>query len=124
MVNPIVDKIIKQLNKKTLTIEDKTALVTALIAKLPALPLRETVEIGRNGIVINGKKLEPEQIINFREACIILKDNFAYKVIREQLRYLAINRAVRQAVTMDESLFSKAALWILKEEDDILDLIV
>lgn len=65
--------------------------------------------------MINGKELDQEQMISFKEACAVLKDNYARKVIHEQIRYKAIDLGINKAISVDTIYFSKAALWVLNE---------
>lgn len=77
--------------------------------------------VTQDGITLNGKLLDREQAINFKESCVVLKDNFARKVLNEQVRFLAVNLGINVALSVDTILFAKAALWILQQEDDLLD---
>lgn len=123
MLSPFTEKLIKQLKKAGLSIEDRTALTTALLTKLNALPLHNSIQVSlqEGMITIKDKPLTTEQIINFKQSATILKENFAYQVINEQIRYLAINLGVHIALSPDTVMFSKAALWILQEEEKLLD---
>ena len=124
MISPITQKIIKQFEKANLSLEDRTALVTVLLSKLHALPLNDTFIIEQNSVIINGKPLETEQLIVFRDSCISLKDNFAFKILNEQIRYLATNLGVYKSVSQDELFFYKSALWNLQQYENLLDKVV
>lgn len=124
MISQTTEKIIKQFKKANLSIEDRVALTTALLYKLQSLPLESTFIIDSKGISVNGKVLEPEQVINFTESCAALKDNFARKVIHEQIRYLAVNMGIHNSLSIDTLMFAKAALWCLSQEEDLLAKVV
>ena len=124
MLSPITEKLIKQLKKSNLTLEDRTALVTELLDKMNALPLSDVIVIGQGTVSIQGRDLDTEQIIAFRENCIALKDNPAEKLINEQIRYLAQNLGVYKAQGINDMYFYKAALWILDQKQAILDKII
>ncbi len=115
MTSPVTKRLIAQLNKADLSIEDKTALITALIGRLNAFPIGEMIHFTPNGLMINGKELDAESMLSFREACAALKDNYARKVIHEQVKYKAIERGIHKAQTLDELMFSKAAIWVVNE---------
>ncbi len=121
MLSPVTKKLITQLKKADLSLEDRTALTTALLKKLNALPLHSTIILTQQGIMLNGKMLDTEQTINFKESCRQLQDNFAYKVIHEQTRYLAIKLGINIAVSLDTLMFAKAAIWILEQKDELLE---
>ena len=120
----VVEQLIKRLKNTNLSIEDRTAIVTALLEKSSVLPLKDSIVITSDSIKINDKPLDMEQILNFRESAIVLKDNFARSVIRSQIRYLATNLGIYKSVTLDELMFYKSALWNLQQEDDLLDRII
>lgn len=124
MISPITKKIIKQFEKTDLSLEDRTAIITVLLSKLQTLPLDNTFIVENGKVIINGKELEVEQVIVFRDSCISLKDNFAFKIINDQIRYLATNLGVYKSRTQDELLFYKAALWNLQQYSELLDKVV
>lgn len=124
MVSPITNKVIAKLKRANLSLEDRTALITVLLNKLHTLPLDNTFIVDQNSVVINGKPLATEQLIVFRDSCIALRDNFAFKVLSEQIRYLATNLGVYKSVSQDELFFYKAALYNLQQFDELLDKVV
>ncbi len=117
----VTEKVIKQLNKTNLSIEDRIALTNTLLNKLNTLPIGDMVIISENRISINGKDLDQEQAIAFREATVALKENFARKVINEQIRYKAIELGLFTANSNDTLMFSKAAVWVLNEYEILLN---
>lgn len=84
------------------------------------MPIGDIIHFTETGIMINGKDLDLDQAINFREACMVLKDNYARKVINEQIRYLAIDMGINKALSVDTLMFSKAALWVLNEVEILI----
>lgn len=91
------------------------------MGKLHALPLQDSIVIGQGTIMVNGHNLETDQVQVFAESAVAFRDNWARKVIHEQVRYLAVNGGVFKSVSLDEIMFFKAALWCLNEEDKLLD---
>lgn len=121
MVSQVTEKIVKQLQKANLSTEDRIALTTALLDKLVALPLGNSIVVNPNGVIINGKPLDQEQYLNFKESCTILEGNFARQVIQQQIRYLAINLGINVALSLDTIMFAKAALWCIEQEQLLLE---
>jgi len=117
----ITEKLIKQLSKSNLSTEDRIALTGAITKNLNAFPISNILEITSEGLKVQGKKLDVEQVIHFREACVILKDNFARKVIHEQVRYKAIDMGISKAVSVDTLMFAKASLWVLNEIEILIN---
>ncbi len=121
MISPITDKVIKQLKKSNLSLEDRTALVTALLDKLGAFPIGDIITLTDTGISINGRVLDTEQYMVFREQASALKDNFARQVINEQLKFKAIQMGIHKSLSADELYFSKAIIWFINEENILLE---
>lgn len=120
MIQPLTKKLIQQLRKSELTLEDRVALITALLDKLGVLPIGDVIDISEQGISIQGKVLDQEQVLNFKEASAVLRDNFARQVINEQIRYKAIDLGINKATAMDTLFFAKAALWCLNEQEILI----
>jgi hypothetical protein len=120
MISTTTEKVIKELKKADLSIEDRVALVTILLDKLGAFPIGEMVQVSLNGIAINGKELDGDQVLNFRESASLLKENFARKVINEQLKFKAMEMGIHKSTTIEQLLFAKAVIWFINEENILL----
>jgi len=120
MISPITDKVIKQLKKSNLTTEDRSALVSALLDKLGAFPIGDVIDVNEKGLTVNGVDLDQDQQYAFKEACAGLKDNYARKILNEQLRYKATVTGIHKSNTIDELLFAKAVIWLINEEEILL----
>lgn len=80
--------------------------------------------VGGNNIHINGKELDTDQLIAFRDSCIALQDNYAFKALTDQIRYLASNLGMYKAISLDEIFFYKAALWIINQYNVLLEKVI
>lgn len=116
-----VEKVISQLKKTKLSKEDRIALTTALLDKLVALPASNILHSSNEGLVIAGKKLDMEQMLAFKESVDALKENYARRVIHEQIRYKATEMGIHKATTLEELMFAKAAIWFLNEENILVE---
>ena len=103
------EKIIKEFKRAKISKEDKLALLTAILEKINALPLRQTILAEGTSIKLNGKALSKEQIINLKTNVMALKDNPAHQLFKDQLTYLALNLGIVKSVGIDELFFCKAA---------------
>jgi hypothetical protein len=121
MVSPTTDKVIKQLRKASLSMADRVALTNVLLDKLGAFPIGDIVRFTENHIEINGRNLDTEQYLAFKEAASAMKENFARRVINEQLKYKATEMGIHKAVSLDELFFSKAIIWFINEENILLE---
>jgi hypothetical protein len=119
MLSQIICKILKW---KKLKGEDKTRIITALLDNIDALPIRDAITFDADGtILIRGKKLEIEQIQNLKTGVAVLKDNFARKLIQEQLLYEANKIGLHQGLTPEMIQFSKAVVWVLENEEKLIN---
>ena len=101
--------------------EQKTRVIEALLDKSTMLPMRKMIVTDPNGVQVNGKYLDYEQAISFRESTRVLKDNFARKAINEQLKFHAIQMGVHEGLNTEMIMFSKSILWILQEENKLIE---
>ena len=113
----VTQKLIKQLEKANLPTEDRIALTDAIMHKLNALPIGDLITFTQDGIMINGRMLGVEDLLAFREATSVLKDNYARKVISEQIRFKAIDMGINKATSIDTLIFAKACLWVMNEHE-------
>lgn len=116
----ITQKLIKQLEKANLPTEDRIALTTAVTQKLNAPPIGELITFTEGGLMINGKQLNLDDLLAFREACSVLKDNYARKVISEQIRFKAIEYGIDKAQSIDTLQFAKACIWVMNEHEILI----
>jgi hypothetical protein len=124
MLSPITNKIIKKFHKTNLSLEDRVALTNTILSTLLVLPIDNAIEILPGEVKIRGRKLTTEDFVSFTESCKALRDNKARQVINEQVKFLAINMGVHQSVSLETIMFSKAALWVIQQENELLDKIV
>jgi len=125
MLSKLLTKIIIWALKTTkITGEDKARITTALLNNIDALPIRDAISFDADGtILIRGKKLELEQIQNLKTGASVLKDNFARKLIEEQLLYECSKIGLHQGVNTEQIVFSKACVWCLQQMDRFIDIL-
>lgn len=116
-----MDKIVKQLQKKSLTTEDRIVLLNAIMDKLHMPKLNETIKVDVDGVYLNGKPLTGEDKVNFVLSMDALKDNPARKLVNHHLEYLAVKMGVHESVSIETLMFAKAIIWILNEERKIIE---
>lgn len=113
---------IKLLNAKRVTGEQKTRILSALIGNIYALPIRDTITFNQDRTMnIDGRKFDMEQAMQFSESVNGLKNSYARKVINAQLTFKAIQLGIHQGETPEKIQFSKAVLWVLQEEQALID---
>lgn len=98
---------------------------TKLLENIGALPYRKIITFDNDGTLkLNGRYLEPEQAIAFRQGAIALRDNYVRKVVNEQKKMLAIELGVHNGLNTEMIEFSKACLWDIQEDENILNQII
>lgn len=126
MLGKIIAKItVRALRSKRLEAEDRAKCLAALLDNLQAIPIRGVITFNQQGtIAINGRPLEPEQAKLFAESARAMLDSFARKIIREQVAFQAVEMGVHQGLTPEMIVFAKAALWVMQEEQKLLEQII
>lgn len=100
--------------------ESRQLLTTEVLQKLGALPLRARIRLDDAGqIFIDGQKMTLEAARKMRMSSKALLNNFARRIVREQVTYMAINIGVHQNTSPEQGLYAKAALWGFQEEDEL-----
>lgn len=113
--------LISFLLRKNLSIKSKTALVNAVIDRL-GVPLHAIISTDDNRrILIQGKQLSIEQTELLFSSAVALKDNYARKLVRDHVRFMAVDLGYLQSKDPEVQLFYKAALWFAQEEDRLID---
>lgn len=118
----IVRLTLRLLRSKRLTGENRGRVIAALLNNLKAIPIRDVISFDTQGTLsIQGRQLELEQAMVFRDSVKALRDSYARNLIHEQLTYEAIKLGVYTGINTEMIEFSKAALWILQEENKLIE---
>jgi uncharacterized protein YgbK (DUF1537 family) len=119
MISKIIVKILKW---KKLKGEAKTRIITALLENIDALPIRDAITFDQDGtIIIRGKKIDIETAQLLKQSATALKDNYTRKIIQEQMLYTANKIGLHQGLTPEQIQFSKALVWVIQNEQQLLD---
>lgn len=110
------------LKNRNLNQKDHKLVINYLASSINSLPIKDVITFDIDGTVrINGKNLSLEQSIVFRESIVSLKENWAYKVIREQTAFEAIKIGIHTGNTLEQILFPKAVLWMQAQEVELIN---
>lgn len=116
----MIATLIKLILRIPLSDRDQTLLVNAVINRI-GIPLRSILAIdGNRRILVNGSPLSIEQSQNLQEGAYALLRNPARKLIRDQVRFQAIDKGYLQSNDPKLQLFYKAALLFAQEEDELV----
>ena len=115
---------IKLLKSKRITGEQKTRIIAALLRNIHAVPIQDVISFNEDRTMsIEGRKLDVEQAMQLNESANGLKNSYARRVINAQLTYKAIQIGLHQGMNPEQIQFSKAILWIIQEENDLINAI-
>lgn len=113
------------LKQRKLSQQSKIEIINYLLTSVNALPIKDIIDFTPDGsLKINGKILEPQQAIQLRESLIALNKNWSRQIINEQITFEAIKRGVHLGQSLDTIMFSKAALWLIAQENELITKII
>lgn len=122
--NEIARLAILALKDSNMDLEDRSLCTAALLNGLNALPLRSIISTNEQGVLlINGKVVEREKFVQLSQSAKSALDSTARRLINDQVTYAAVEMAVHKALTTDQIMFAKAALWYIKEEESLYRLL-
>jgi hypothetical protein len=71
-------------------------------------------------MLINGKYVEVDKILQLRDSARVVLENKAFKLIREQVVFTAVALGVHTVETERQMLFARAAIWFGQQEEKFL----
>lgn len=117
----MIARIVAFLLRKNLSLADRTILVNAVIHRL-GIPTRAIITVDdHRRIVVNGSPLSIEQTQSLQKNAYALSKNQALKLIRDQVRFRAVDLGFLQSKDPEAQLFYKAALWYAQEETELIE---
>ncbi len=105
---------IKYLERKDLSREEHLSLLGITNKKLNAFPIDNVIILTQDGAILaNGHKLSMEEVIKFRQGISSLRDNWAFRLLGDQIFYEAIKWGIHTGDTTDKLMFSKSSIWFI-----------
>lgn len=99
--------------------EDIALCTGALLDKLRAIPLGDTIHIEGGVMYIRGKPVkDPAVHKRIVQAAGAMQHNIARKLVAEKIEYAAAVMA-RNATSLYDLVFAKAALWVVQQETQV-----
>lgn len=90
----------------------RNKLLIHALETLSTLPLRDIISISEDGeLFLQGKAVGMGEVLNLRESAAMALNNKAFNLIREQVQYESFVGAATKAVTGEDLIFYRAALW-------------
>lgn len=116
-----VRKIVEELKRADLSIEDRSLLTSCILDSLVALPIRDIISTDEVGsLTVRGKVVELALAKKLRDSARVALENSALALIHEQVTFIAITTGFIKADSEKQSLFGKAAIWYGQEEVKLL----
>lgn len=105
------------LRSSVLTETDRIKLSRTIMGELGALPIKEIIEIDRNGnIFMNGTPADPDIVKKLSNSARGAINSYALNFIHDQVMFEAIKLGVHTVETERQMHFSRAAIWYGQQE--------
>lgn len=117
-------KLVKCLLKSKFSLKNKLILTNIILENLDALPLYDIIKVNEEGtLLINNRPVDFETASKLRDSAKGLMNNYARKVIREQVKFAAITHGIHHAELPEQMLFAKSALWWGDQEEEVIKIL-
>jgi len=117
----IVQLIRFSLRNLKLSQKERVELLNELVSTTGALPLHATITEDGGVISIKGVPLSGEYAVRVRENASAALHNLALQAVDEQTLYLAISQGIHLSQNFDQTLFAKAAIWVVEQRKRLLE---
>lgn len=109
------------IKRAKLSVQDRNKLVSLVLDKLEALPIRDIITYSPGGILlINGREVDIEVARSLRESAKGALDSKALQIINESAKYQAFVVAAVNSEKDEDLLFGKAAIWFSQTQEKLL----
>lgn len=106
------------LKSARLPVKDRNLLTACILDRLAALPLRDIIHVNEEGnLLVNGRPVDVETARQLRESARGALTSTAFKFIRQQVAFQAINIGVHKAEDELQMFFGRAAIWWGQQEE-------
>lgn len=106
-----------------LSLRAKTYLLCAILERIEALPLKESIEVRNSQLYIRGKVVTFEQAAELRESARAMLMSTARKTVRDHVSAIAAKRGIVEGDTPEKLYFYRAALWWAMTEEELYTLL-
>lgn len=107
-------KALDYLENNELTQHEHLRLLGILNKQLNIFPLSEVlIQTPMGAILANGRELNMEELVKFRQGINAIKGNWAFQLLGDQILFLAIHQGVHLGDTTEKMLWSRTAIWFI-----------
>lgn len=101
--------------------KNRLLLTSRLLTTAGALPVHSIITVDDAGTLrIKGKPVDHEQALLLRESARSVLGSPAYRIIRDEVLYLAVTEGIHKGLTLEQLQFSKSAIWFGEQEIRLL----
>ncbi len=120
----VAQKIAAELKRADLSDDDRHLLITCIIDKFDALPLRDIISRANDGsLLIRGKGVDLEMAKTLRESARAVLNNYALTTVSDQVLFEAITNGFLRVDSEKQALFNRAAVWFGMRQKEHLDIL-
>lgn len=124
MGNLTTNLIVWLIKSKRFSLQNRTKCISALLNKLNFIPYKDIIETdGQGRTLIEGRPLDFEKAKQVREGAKAILDNPIRKLVRDQVAFRAVNIGVHNGDTPEKVYFSRVALWVTQQEEELLEIL-
>ena len=110
------------LESNELNSKDHLRLLGILNKNFNSFPLGNVVLFTQDGaLAANGRKLDLDETVKFRQGIGALKDNWAFQLLGDQVLYEAIKHGVQFGDTPEKILFGRSAIYFITKFRELLN---
>jgi len=109
------------LEKNELTQKEHLRLLGILNKNFNNFPLSNVVTFTQDGsLTANGRKLDLDETVKFRQGIGALRDNWAFQLLGDQVLYEAIKHGVHLGDTPEKMMFSKSCIYFITKFRELI----
>lgn len=112
------------LKRGNLSLKDRNKLISYILEDLHALPISSIISVSDGGeLLLNGRSLDLEKAKQLRESARLALDNVSFKVVNQEVLFMAVVGGLHKALSPEDLYFYRAAIWFgqrLEEQLKIL----
>lgn len=109
------------LDANDLSPKDHTRLLGILNKNMGLFPIADVIVLRQDGATcVNGRELDMDELIKFRQGISAIRDNWAFKLIMDQVLFEAVKHGVHYGDTPEKIMFSKSATYFCSKFAEVL----
>ncbi len=109
------------LENNELSSQEQLRLLGILNKRLNSFPIDNVIITSPTGAILaNGRELNIEELVKFRQGISALRDNWAFQLLGDQILFEAMEWGIKHGDTTDRMMFSKTSIWFITKFREFL----